>query len=243
MKKHSTRYLLTVFALLFLLSFSVFAKESTVWDGTIADSFAGGTGSETDPYVIKTAEQLAYFSHSISSGITSYVDKYIKLENDIVLNDTSNPNWLNNAKVFEPIGNSATVELTINNADEFDKAANTYGTLMYLKRDYYFNVYYSHTKNFVEGVTTYYCTAAFYGVFDGAGHYIKGLYIPSKDSSIGLFGRNEGTIMNVGVIDSHIEGHSDVGSALHHQKLHKRPLYNNRWLRPQQSSRYENNKR
>ncbi|MBR3969341.1 MAG: hypothetical protein IKJ93_07110 [Clostridia bacterium] len=29
------------------------------WDGTIAPSFAGGTGSETDPYIIKTAEQLA----------------------------------------------------------------------------------------------------------------------------------------------------------------------------------------
>ena len=30
------------------------------WDGTKASSFASGTGSETDPYIIKTAEQLAY---------------------------------------------------------------------------------------------------------------------------------------------------------------------------------------
>lgn len=29
------------------------------WDGTIASSFAGGTGTEQDPYIIKTAEQLA----------------------------------------------------------------------------------------------------------------------------------------------------------------------------------------
>ena len=29
------------------------------WDGTIASSFASGTGSEADPYIIKTAEQLA----------------------------------------------------------------------------------------------------------------------------------------------------------------------------------------
>ncbi len=30
------------------------------WDGTKASSFASGTGTETDPYIIKTAEQLAF---------------------------------------------------------------------------------------------------------------------------------------------------------------------------------------
>ena len=29
------------------------------WDGTIASSFAGGNGTEANPYIIKTAEQLA----------------------------------------------------------------------------------------------------------------------------------------------------------------------------------------
>ena len=32
---------------------------SGVWDGTIAESYAGGTGTEADPYLIETPQQLA----------------------------------------------------------------------------------------------------------------------------------------------------------------------------------------
>lgn len=56
---------------------------SQVWDGTVASSFASGTGLKDDPFIIETAEQLAYLVSVGASG------KYIKLANDIYLNDTS----------------------------------------------------------------------------------------------------------------------------------------------------------
>ncbi len=42
--------------------------ETDVWDGTIASGFAGGTGTENDPYQINTAEELAYFAKSVNGG-------------------------------------------------------------------------------------------------------------------------------------------------------------------------------
>ena len=47
-------------------------------DGRRGDSFAGGTGTEDDPYLIETAEQLAYLSYLIYSGTTdSQYSQYI----------------------------------------------------------------------------------------------------------------------------------------------------------------------
>ena len=59
--------------------------ESAVWDGTVADSFESGAGTESSPFIIKTAEQLAYLAQSTNSG-NNYKGKYFKLDNDIVLN-------------------------------------------------------------------------------------------------------------------------------------------------------------
>ena len=66
---------------------SVFAAV-TVWDGSVADGFAGGSGTEEDPYIIMTAEQLAYFAQSVNSG-DRYYDTYIRMDSDIQLNDTT----------------------------------------------------------------------------------------------------------------------------------------------------------
>ncbi len=59
-----------------------------IWNGTIDDGFAYGEGTEEDPYVILTPEELAYFAESISKKNT-YENKYISLEEDIYLNDVS----------------------------------------------------------------------------------------------------------------------------------------------------------
>ncbi len=59
---------------------------SALWDGSVAAGFAGGTGTEADPFLISTAEQLAYFSQRVNSGIT-YAGKYIQLTQDILLNE------------------------------------------------------------------------------------------------------------------------------------------------------------
>ncbi len=60
-----------------------------VWDGTVADAFDGGSGSESDPYSIKDAESLAYLAAVVNSGKgageTSFAGKYFRLDCNIDL--------------------------------------------------------------------------------------------------------------------------------------------------------------
>ena len=51
------------------------------WDGTKASSFAGGTGTESDPYIIKTAEQLAFCC--FGQDATTSKGKYYKVDDSI----------------------------------------------------------------------------------------------------------------------------------------------------------------
>ena len=61
--------------------------EIKIWDGTVAEGFAEGSGTEADPYLISTAEELAYL---VKNGCW---DKYYKLTKDIYLNDVEKINW------------------------------------------------------------------------------------------------------------------------------------------------------
>jgi len=68
--------------------------DHEIWDGTVAASFAGGTGSESDPYLITNAAELAYLaSISTLENASENGNKYFKLTNDIYLNDVSDVNW------------------------------------------------------------------------------------------------------------------------------------------------------
>ena len=58
-------------------------SNATKWDGTIAKSFASGSGTKGDPYIIKNGGQLMLMKN--------YSDKYFEIANDIDLN---NKNWL-----------------------------------------------------------------------------------------------------------------------------------------------------
>ena len=60
---------------------------ASVWDGSVADGFAAGSGTENYPYIIANAAQLAYFAQSVNDG-TTYEGQYILLVNDIVLNSS-----------------------------------------------------------------------------------------------------------------------------------------------------------
>ena len=42
--------------------FTIYYSEVDVWDGTVATEFAGGSGTEEDPYIIMTGAQLAYLA-------------------------------------------------------------------------------------------------------------------------------------------------------------------------------------
>lgn len=56
------------------------------WDGTTAKAFACGSGTKLSPYIILTAEQLAYLSFVVGSNDKEYKGKYFKLGADILLN-------------------------------------------------------------------------------------------------------------------------------------------------------------
>ena len=65
-----------------------------VWDGTVAEGFAAGSGTEADPYLIATGAQLAYLAKSVNEG-NAYSGKVIALAADVDLND----------REWTPIGN------------------------------------------------------------------------------------------------------------------------------------------
>lgn len=63
-------------------------KMLGIWDGRIADSYAGGDGSEYNPYQIANGAQLAKLLAE-SDELGGYKDTYFVLTSDIVLNDLS----------------------------------------------------------------------------------------------------------------------------------------------------------
>ena len=91
--------LLLILALCFtLLPTAVMAEESVdAWDGSVAESFAGGTGTEEDPYQIANGAQLAYLAQFVNSDSNNdCADECFVLTADI---DLANHDWT-------PIGNS-----------------------------------------------------------------------------------------------------------------------------------------
>ena len=71
----------------------VYVKPDYVWDGTTADTFAGGTGTVDDPFLISNGAQLYKMvtEYSNASGDKGSINKqyYFKLTNDIHLNDVT----------------------------------------------------------------------------------------------------------------------------------------------------------
>lgn len=63
--------------------------ETDVWDGTTASGFAGGTGTENDPWRIENAEQLAYLAQQVNNG-TDYEREHFLLVSDL---DLSGNEW------------------------------------------------------------------------------------------------------------------------------------------------------
>jgi len=56
-----------------------------IWDGTTAYTFAGGKGTEEEPYLISTAEQLAYVATSVNQGVNTFKGKYLTLTTNLHL--------------------------------------------------------------------------------------------------------------------------------------------------------------
>lgn len=65
------------------------AEMTPQWDGTAADSYAGGKGTKDEPYLIVNAAQLAYLGKRLE-GNQPYYNTYFKLTADI---DLAGANW------------------------------------------------------------------------------------------------------------------------------------------------------
>lgn len=90
--KHGVRIAGLALALCLLLSLLPMAAlaapavPDTDWRDYAADSFAGGTGTQEDPYLIATAEQLAKLAKDVNSEQKiEYAGKFFRLENDLDL--------------------------------------------------------------------------------------------------------------------------------------------------------------
>lgn len=93
MKKH------ILFILMFMALSAMAPAQSTIcWDGTIAETYAGGDGTPENPYQIATAEQLALLAQQTNNGTGG--DAYYVLTDNICLNENLNVNPQN----WTPIG-------------------------------------------------------------------------------------------------------------------------------------------
>lgn len=59
-------------------------NKQTPWNGSSSTIWTKGSGTETNPYQIETAEHLAYLTHSTKDG-TNYEGKHFKLINNLDL--------------------------------------------------------------------------------------------------------------------------------------------------------------
>ena len=91
MKKKILSLLLTLCLAMTFVPMAAFAEDAqniSVWDGSTAAAFAGGTGTAEDPYQIANGAELAYLASSVNSGET-YEDEYFVLTANINLNGLS----------------------------------------------------------------------------------------------------------------------------------------------------------
>jgi len=85
------------FFVFFAVLLSMTLQAASPWDGTIAASYAGGTGALSDPWQISTPAELAYLGSIINANpTTDYTGKYFILTSDLDLNN----------KPWTPIGST-----------------------------------------------------------------------------------------------------------------------------------------
>lgn len=62
--------IIALIAALFVINPGLGRSASAAWDGTAAKGFESGNGDNSDPYIIKTAEQLAFLAEQVNGGET-----------------------------------------------------------------------------------------------------------------------------------------------------------------------------
>lgn len=91
-RKKIISLLLSLLMIVTMFSGMQITASAATWSGKAASSFAGGKGTKSSPYIIKTGEQLARMRNLVNSNSTSAYDyrhAYYKLGANITLNGNS----------------------------------------------------------------------------------------------------------------------------------------------------------
>lgn len=78
-----------------------FAQSVSIWDGT-SEIWTQGSGTESNPYLIQNAQQLAYIAEMVNGGVTHYDNTYFKLTTNVYIDSTTSwvPIGLNETYYF-----------------------------------------------------------------------------------------------------------------------------------------------
>ena len=213
-------WLVALLLMLFCVTALSAGAASSTWDGSAAYDFASGLGTETNPYIIKTAEQLAYFAQSVNAGNT-YEGQYIKLDADIELNDAVFfldldsglvvVRYYGYSYITAYLGTGILGDASGSNTT-FDTTASTAGA-WYSSTTSTATTTYSGTLNTWKPIGS--SSYPFAGNFDGDGHTVSGLYIETAEDYQGLFGSiKNATVANLGVVNSYIRANDYVGAVV-----------------------------
>ena len=74
--------------LLALCVSSMLLAQLSIWNGS-SDIWTKGAGTEASPYLIESAEQLAFISDMVNGGVTTYENTYFKLMTNIDLGQSA----------------------------------------------------------------------------------------------------------------------------------------------------------
>ena len=155
-------------------------EAGEVWDGTVAGSFAGGSGTAEAPYLIANGAQLKRFAAIVNGtdGMERNTAACGKLTADILLNDISNwESWNESTKGLNrwtPIGN---------NSQPFTGTLDGDGHSVS-------GIDINSTANY-QGLVGYLGSG---GALQNLG--VKASYIKGVNSVGGLCGRNDGNVTN-----------------------------------------------
>ena len=147
-----------------------------------------GTGTAEDPYLIAGADDLKAFRDLVNAGYSTIC---ARLTADIVLNEDLDQSKFN-TEIVEIGPGRYEIEVTYNGSSNIPDFEQWTPIGIY---DHENNIYNDYS-----------------GTFDGNGHTVSGIYINNSSIIQGLFGDfGEGTVKNLGVINSYIRGGDNVG--------------------------------
>lgn len=163
---------------------------SNVWDGVSRSSSFSGSGTESDPYLIQNANDLALYVYKCNNdNYFKYGGKYVSIENNIYLND-----------------------------GYFDYNDPSYNGVVYYKNNKKYYVgdqgkYYSSMSltNQVGTLNQLDSISYVYGHIEGNGHSISGLYSYNTGSEGGFINGGTGSINYLKVVNSVVIGSGIVG--------------------------------